>query len=159
MKLHARQLPKKSHYSHADKCLPPMERSGRNRFLYNPMATRLDKMRNGFINHARAGRDEQRRRRQPYGSAVGKPRAGGLPDLQVACAELWGCLDTDASAPLFWSLLYLMHYITFTECDEDADDDDDSDEADFLHAPKQGGSGHGGGSSDGQGGSCSLVVK
>ena len=93
--------------------------------------------------------------RLPDRTAVEKPYTGGLHDLQMAFAELWECMNTEASAPFMWSILYLMHYITFQECEEDADDDDDSDEEDFPHAPR-GGSGPGGGSSDGPSGS--LVV-
>jgi hypothetical protein len=138
MKLHARHLPRKSHYSHAGKLQPPLERSGHNRFLQNPNSPVLEKMRNGFKSHARAGREERHRRRNRM--AAGKPQSGGLPDLQMAFAELWECMNTEASAPFMWSILYLMHYITFQECEEDADDDDDSDEEDFPHAPR-GGSG------------------
>ena len=105
------------------------------------MGTTLEKMRNGFLDHARVGRGERRRIEglTKGMKSLGKAQSEQLPDLQAGFAELLACLNVDASAPFFWTLVYLMFYTTFKECDEEDDDDDDNDEDDYTYAPQAGG--------------------
>jgi hypothetical protein len=153
MHLHSRHLPRKSHYSHQGKLLPPRERWASSGLLVTPMSSELEKMRNGVQAHAKVGREERHKRRTLgfWKHQRRHKHVGGLHDLQMAFAELWDAMGTDVSPPLMWSLLYLMHYITFRQCEEDGDDDDDDSEDDFSMTPS-GGPGPGGGSSDGPGG-------
>ena len=142
-----RQLANKSHYSHANKLKPPLERDGRERHLSTSYACghTLEKMRNSVINHAKYGRAHRQQRARGVG---GKP--DHLAEMQMAWAHLLSCLGVDASPAFFWTLVYLMFYGVFKELEEE-DSDDDNDFYNHSGPPDPGETGGGGGGGSGSG--------